>query len=219
MVAERGGPSDTLQAEIESKRWKPTRSVRNTLNKIDIGMEWAYGSASAILAGGEPREVSSDSQGAFSIDHSTELSSAGLVQVLSLLWEQWRDLTLDLLRRGDVEIARRARWALILTADIALDTLALAAPSQDVDELATDIKATCAELIGHRLTSDKEGGRKAAEPPKDLTRALTPETSATSASDSPDDVQAREVLDDLSAAADSLDMLVDEGDHRKQKRA
>lgn len=48
-VEERGGVSDTLQTEIEAKRWKPSRSVKGTLDKIDVGMEWAPGSAANVL--------------------------------------------------------------------------------------------------------------------------------------------------------------------------
>jgi hypothetical protein len=53
-VWDRGGPSDSLQTEIESKRWKPTRTVKGTIRKIDTGMEWVVGSASEVLGGGEP---------------------------------------------------------------------------------------------------------------------------------------------------------------------
>ncbi|MEH3135919.1 MAG: hypothetical protein PGN30_13075 [Mycolicibacterium neoaurum] len=53
-VRERGGPSDTLQTKIESGNWRPSRGVDETLQKIDIGMEWLPGSASRVLAGGEP---------------------------------------------------------------------------------------------------------------------------------------------------------------------
>lgn len=58
-VAERGGPSDTLQSDIEQKRWAPSRNVKETLRKIDAGMEWESGSAARVLEGGSatPREV------------------------------------------------------------------------------------------------------------------------------------------------------------------
>lgn len=53
-VAERGGPSDTLQSKIETGAWRPTRGVDETLKKIDAGLEWEVGSASRVLDGGEP---------------------------------------------------------------------------------------------------------------------------------------------------------------------
>lgn len=53
-VNKRGGPSDTLQTKIESGKWRPTRGVDDTLRKIDTGLEWVPGSASRVLAGGEP---------------------------------------------------------------------------------------------------------------------------------------------------------------------
>lgn len=56
-VWERGGPSDTLQGEIESKKWKPSRSVKGTLQKIDDGMQWVRGSAADVLAGLEPTVI------------------------------------------------------------------------------------------------------------------------------------------------------------------
>lgn len=58
-VAERGGPSDSLQTEIETKRWKPTRSAKGTLTKIDDGLQWVRGSAADVLAGLEPTPISS----------------------------------------------------------------------------------------------------------------------------------------------------------------
>ncbi|AXN51294.1 hypothetical protein DSM43518_04836 [Mycobacterium marinum] len=56
-VWDRGGPSDTLQSDIEGKRWKPTRNVKETLRKIDVGLEWMPGSAARVLAGGDPTPV------------------------------------------------------------------------------------------------------------------------------------------------------------------
>lgn len=56
-VAARGGPSDTLQTAIENGTWTPARSVQATLIKIDTGMQWVAGSASTVLAGGEPTPI------------------------------------------------------------------------------------------------------------------------------------------------------------------
>jgi len=53
-VAERGGPSDTTQQRIEAGEWRPGRGVSTTLEKLDRGLGWKPGSASRILAGGEP---------------------------------------------------------------------------------------------------------------------------------------------------------------------
>jgi hypothetical protein len=53
-VADRGGPSDTLQSRIEAGEWRPSRGVAETLKKIDVGLEWEDGSASRVLDGGEP---------------------------------------------------------------------------------------------------------------------------------------------------------------------
>lgn len=60
-VTERGGPSDTLQNRIEAGKWQPVRGVEESLRKIDAGLEWAPGSASRILAGGEPIEIGEES--------------------------------------------------------------------------------------------------------------------------------------------------------------
>ncbi|MGE2714225.1 helix-turn-helix domain-containing protein [Mycolicibacterium litorale] len=59
-VADRGGPSDTLQSRIEAGDWRPTRGVAETLKKIDAGLEWAEGSASRVLDGGEPTPLNRD---------------------------------------------------------------------------------------------------------------------------------------------------------------
>jgi hypothetical protein len=59
-VWDRGGPSDSLQSQIEHQRWRPTRKVRESLKKIDVGMRWASGSAAAVLAGGTPTPLSDD---------------------------------------------------------------------------------------------------------------------------------------------------------------
>lgn len=146
-VAERGGPSDTLQTEIEAKRWKPRRSVRATLNKIDLGMEWAFGSSSAILAGGEPSEAHSERP--FSQSHAVNISNDGLVHELFQLWEGWRDLTLDIMQRPgfDADIVRRGRRALILTADVVLDLSEAAIAGAQVEELRHDVSATMSELF------------------------------------------------------------------------
>ncbi|WP_141213997.1 hypothetical protein [Mycobacterium marinum] len=58
-VWDRGGPSDTLQSDIEAGRWKPTRNVKQTLRKIDDGLEWTPGSAAQVLAGGDPTPIDS----------------------------------------------------------------------------------------------------------------------------------------------------------------
>ncbi|WP_081607546.1 helix-turn-helix domain-containing protein [Rhodococcus triatomae] len=51
-VAERGGPSPKSFTRIE-RGLKP-RPTGTTLAKIDQGLDWALGSAAAVLAGGAP---------------------------------------------------------------------------------------------------------------------------------------------------------------------
>ena len=50
-VTAQGGPSDTLQTQIEQGRWRPSRGVDESLRKIDAGMQWEPGTASRILSG------------------------------------------------------------------------------------------------------------------------------------------------------------------------
>ncbi|OMC08579.1 helix-turn-helix domain-containing protein [Mycolicibacterium fortuitum] len=56
-IAANGGPSDETISKIEQGRWRPTRSVQKTLEKLESGLDWAPGSANAILSGGEPTEL------------------------------------------------------------------------------------------------------------------------------------------------------------------
>lgn len=58
-IAANGGPSDETISKIEQGRWRPTRSVQKTLDKLEAGLGWAPGSANSILAGGEPLELQS----------------------------------------------------------------------------------------------------------------------------------------------------------------
>lgn len=53
-VSANGGPSDTTLSKIETGEWRPTRGVDQTLEKLDAGLGWQPGSASQVLAGGEP---------------------------------------------------------------------------------------------------------------------------------------------------------------------
>ncbi|GAB4677632.1 helix-turn-helix domain-containing protein [Mycobacterium avium] len=53
-VAANGGPSDTTLGKIEAGAWRPKRGVDRTLEKLDRGLGWEPGSASRVLAGGEP---------------------------------------------------------------------------------------------------------------------------------------------------------------------
>jgi hypothetical protein len=56
-VWEQGGPSDSLQTDIEQLRWQPTRNPRETLKKIDNGLDWVPGSADRVTKGGDPIEI------------------------------------------------------------------------------------------------------------------------------------------------------------------
>lgn len=53
-VTKNGGPSDTTLGKIEAGKWRPQRGVDETLDKLDHGLGWEPGSASRVLAGGEP---------------------------------------------------------------------------------------------------------------------------------------------------------------------
>lgn len=53
-IAASGGPSDETISKIEQGRWRPTRSVQKTLEKLEVGLGWAPGSANAVLTGGDP---------------------------------------------------------------------------------------------------------------------------------------------------------------------
>ncbi|MHC9291992.1 helix-turn-helix domain-containing protein [Mycobacterium sp. LTG2003] len=63
-IAANGGPSDETISKIEQGRWRPTRSVQKTLEKLEIGLGWAPGSANTVLAGGEPTELHTTNQSA-----------------------------------------------------------------------------------------------------------------------------------------------------------
>lgn len=54
-VADRGGPSDKKQTQIENGT--PPAPAVSTLAKIDIGMQWKPGSAAAALHGGDPMPI------------------------------------------------------------------------------------------------------------------------------------------------------------------
>ncbi|MFE3229291.1 hypothetical protein [Nocardia sp. NPDC059228] len=56
-VAEAGGPSDTTQTALEAGALSKVRPA--TLRKLDIGLQWAPGSAAAILRGEEPAAAGS----------------------------------------------------------------------------------------------------------------------------------------------------------------
>ena len=170
-VWDRGGPSDTLQTDIEAKRWKPTRSVRGTLTKIDIGMEWAPGSALEILKGGSPTIAGSmppDPQDLAAV----KVSAMCLADELFLLWETWRDIALELVHTGG-PMGRRARRGLLITGDVVLDIAALAGASQDATELSEDILDTINNLIkDHQIVTREED-------PNDLEAAAQPDASPT----------------------------------------
>lgn len=50
-----GGPSDVVLSRIEQCREPHPRG--NTIQKLDVGLQWEPGSAAAVLAGGEPTPV------------------------------------------------------------------------------------------------------------------------------------------------------------------
>lgn len=58
-ITENGGPSDETLSKIERGRWKPTRSVTDTLAKLDSGLGWQPGSSDRVLRGGEPTPLPS----------------------------------------------------------------------------------------------------------------------------------------------------------------
>lgn len=56
-VRANGGPSDETLSKIEHGRWRPTRSVQGTLEKLEVGLGWAPGSADIVLRGGQPQPL------------------------------------------------------------------------------------------------------------------------------------------------------------------
>lgn len=137
-------------AKVNSITWKRVEdsdAVRDaSLSKIlrSLGLP----SADEILAG--ELGPSEDRSPKWVVDQSVDLSSAGLLHVLTLLWETWRDLAMDLAPTLDPEMSRQLRRAMLLTANATLDILELAAPISGVDELTADIMKTVTELLGNR---------------------------------------------------------------------
>ncbi|WP_458608469.1 helix-turn-helix domain-containing protein [Mycobacterium sp. C3-094] len=91
-VAKRGGPSDTLQSQIERGEWRPSRGVNDTLKKIDAGLLWAEGSASIVLEGGEPTPVDDERLGSGTVSQSQRADRRpDPVALASLSWKTLRD--------------------------------------------------------------------------------------------------------------------------------
>lgn len=56
-IRKAGGPSDETISKIERGKWRPKRGVQETLDKLDVGLDWEPGSAVSVLEGGEPTPV------------------------------------------------------------------------------------------------------------------------------------------------------------------
>lgn len=146
----KGGPSDTTLRGIMSG--KPVSIRSQTLKSIDAGFGWPQGTAASILAG-KDAHVSSAKDEVGQGDHSARFNSTLLLHELTLLWETWRDITLDLMQGTNVEMARRARRALILTSDVVNDVAMLGRQGAERDSLISDTRRIGELLIPPWSTS------------------------------------------------------------------
>jgi hypothetical protein len=106
-VWDRGGPSDTLQSEIEQNRWRPTRTVKQTLDKIDAGLKWQAGSAQRVLTGGDPLPIpeSSPPRGDVPPEPPQEPGQVDAQQVIEVVGHLY-GLSTAALKRKDFEVMR-----------------------------------------------------------------------------------------------------------------
>ncbi|MBU8824175.1 hypothetical protein [Mycolicibacterium goodii] len=121
-IAANGGPSDETLSKIEQGRWRPTRSVQKTLEKLELGLGWAPGSANAVLAGGEPTHLHADeTQAAASQAHQPSSHVPEFLPAAQLTWEVVNDLVNS--PEGDPLREWKGQRAVVATADTLTDAL------------------------------------------------------------------------------------------------
>lgn len=143
-------------AKVSSITWKrveDAESVRDaSLGKILKSLDLP--DVDDILSG-DQRPFGGTKPSPFFVDHSAEFSSAGLLHLLTLLWDTWREFSATAAMTLDPEMNSRLRRSMILTADIALDLLSLAPQEQQAGQnLQSSITDYVAEMFGNRITTE-----------------------------------------------------------------
>jgi len=142
-VANRGGPSDTTLGKIENGLGS---FARQTLEKLDVGLDWRVGSARRVLEGGDPQladpaDVAQDAETmARGRAARKRLVHAARQLTFDELWEEWSDLyfasfmlEVDYSRRRQISVAaaREELWETLMSAQRGQDTRPWASPAED----------------------------------------------------------------------------------------
>ncbi|QDF19775.1 immunity repressor [Mycobacterium phage LilSpotty] len=121
-IAANGGPSDETLSKIEQGRWRPTRSVQRTLEKLELGLGWAPGSANAVLAGGEPTRLHGDEPPAAApSDPQPSSHVPEFLPAARATWEAVNELASS--PEGDPLREWKGQRAVVTTADTLTDAL------------------------------------------------------------------------------------------------
>lgn len=120
-VAESGGPSDETISKIERGQWRPQRSVKDTLDKLDAGLGWPAGSADRVLRGGEPIPRVDPVLDSRPDPVPPEQYPIEVLAMAAKLWGAVNELSES--PEGDALRPRKAETAILAAADLLVDVL------------------------------------------------------------------------------------------------
>lgn len=203
-ISDNGGPSDETISKIEHGKWRPKRSVADTLGKLETAFQWAPGSADLVLRGGVPivrTGGTADDRGPNMSDEFEAVKTEALRQLAE------RDRTVDIQTRKLVDLWRQARP--LSQPDIFLATSDIDGLTDAAVSLAREVSSYAEQAVGgySRMQAlaqarvdeiDRESGQQRFFEPKEKSDVV--ETEASTGASTEGDKAEEELLNEAERA-------------------